>query len=61
MTSHVGFVFSWLLFSAVPAMVANTKNRSWVAWYVISLLISPLISLIVLIAIGDKEEGGSDQ
>lgn len=43
----MGFVI-WLGLSLIPAAVAKGKGRSFVGWFIISLLISPLLSLIIV-------------
>ncbi len=34
----------WLLFAAVPAILASQKGRSAVGWFVLALVISPLLA-----------------
>lgn len=41
----------WALFCLIPAYVAAQKDRSPLAWFLIALLISPLIALIVVAVI----------
>ena len=42
--------FGWLLFSIIPAIIASNKGRSGVAWFFLSLLLSPLFAgLLVLV------------
>lgn len=49
-------VFIWIFFSFIVCIVAYSKGRSWAGWFFLSILISPLISLIVLLCVGDSEE-----
>jgi hypothetical protein len=36
----------WFLFAAVPAILAYQKGRSAVGWFVLALVISPLLALL---------------
>lgn len=38
-----------LVFGAITGIVAKARNRSFLAWFFISLIISPLISIIILL------------
>lgn len=51
-TFWTAILISSALFSAVVAWTAAQKNRNPWSWFFISLAISPLVSLLVLIAIG---------
>jgi len=42
-------VITLLVFWGLIAIIAKAKNRSAIAWILLSLLISPLITLIVII------------
>jgi len=42
----VGYVFFWIAFCVVVAIVAKNKGRSGIAWFFISFLISPLLAWI---------------
>lgn len=47
----------WLmLFAGVVAYIASQRGRSGLNWFFISILISPLISFIILIAIPAREK-----
>lgn len=50
-----GFLF-WFVISIVVGAVASNKGRSGIGWFFISLLITPIISLIILLCIGDSDE-----
>ena len=41
------FIF-WLILSIVVGVFAGTKNRSGFGWFMLSLLISPIITLILV-------------
>lgn len=49
------FIF-FLIFCLIVAVVAGVKGRSGFGWFIISFLISPLLSLIILLIIGDNKE-----
>jgi hypothetical protein len=42
----------YLAFCAIPAWIASTKQRSPIAWFFISILISPLLAFVIVILIG---------
>lgn len=46
------FLF-WILFSFVVAFIAGNKGRSGFAWFFLSILISPLLTLILVLALKD--------
>jgi len=43
--------FTWIGFSAVVAVAANTRGRNAVAWFFLSLLISPLLAGLLVLAL----------
>ena len=45
------FIF-WILFSFAVILLANRFDRSGVGWFLISLVVSPLIAAIFLVIIG---------
>lgn len=54
-------VFAWIIISVAVAIHANRLNRSWAGWFFLSILISPLLTIILLLASGPlpKVEDGS--
>lgn len=48
----LGLVF-WLVFAGIVAVVASGQRREPILWFVIALLISPLIALVILLVVGD--------
>ena len=46
------FVF-WLAFSLIPPVVASKRGRRGVEWFIIGILISPVIATIVVVAMKD--------
>ncbi len=45
----------WLIISIVPAIIAPSRGRRWGVWLLISLLISPLLGLILVVALPSKK------
>ena len=45
----------WLFFAAVVGFYAATRNRSFVGWSIIALLISPLIAIVILAVVPQAE------
>lgn len=53
------FVFAllgMLAMSAVVAGLASSRGRSWEGWFFISLLLSPLLGLILVLALGETPD-----
>ena len=46
----------WLVFAGIVGWVASERDRGPVAWFFLSLLLSPLIGLIALLAAGEPSE-----
>jgi hypothetical protein len=42
------FVFVWFVFAIVVGVAASSRNRSGAGWFLLSLLVSPLITTIWL-------------
>jgi len=55
----IAIILGWLAGAGLVAFVAGEKNRSPGGWALISLLFSPVLSLLALIAAGDGRAGGS--
>ena len=49
--------FFWVLFSICVCMLAKSRHRSAIGWFILSLFISPLIALILIAVLG---EGGTE-
>lgn len=43
--------FGWIFLSFVPAILAPGRGRSGIAWYFISLLISPLLATVLVLGL----------
>jgi len=46
----------WLIFSFVIGIIAFNKGRNFLGYFVLSILISPLITLIIILLLGDSEK-----
>lgn len=49
------YIFFWLILSIFVALFASSQNRSGIGWFFASLLISPIVSVIILLAVGKVE------
>lgn len=49
------YLLFWIGLSIVAAIIAKNKGRSAIAWFFISCLISPLLSLILVIVLKPNE------
>lgn len=47
----MGFVFFWLLFAVLVGFFANNKGRSGFGFFLLSLLLSPLIGFIIALLV----------
>ena len=54
------FVIPWLFFSVLVGILANSNDRSGCGFFLLSLLISPLVTAIIVLIIGNKSPTGSD-
>ncbi len=45
----MGFFFGWLIFSGVVAYIASSRGRLAFDYFLISVLLSPLIGLVILL------------
>lgn len=52
----MGVFFGWLILSIIVACIASSKGRSGFGWFCLSMLVSPLISVIILLCVGDSQE-----
>lgn len=46
----------WLLFSAIVAGFASEKGRSAFVFFVLSIVLSPIIAVIILLFLGDNDK-----
>ena len=50
------WVVLWLYF-LLPASMARNRNRSALIWVLISLFGSPILAVLLLLALGEREPG----
>ena len=49
------FIF-WLLFAVAVGAIASSKGRSGIGWFLLAVIISPLIAVIIVAIIGEIGE-----
>ena len=49
------FILIWVCFSVLVWMMADKRGRSGFLWFLLSLFISPLLSIIFLLVAGDAD------
>ena len=49
-------IFFWVVFCILVASYANSKGRSGLAYFLLAVILSPLIAFIILAAAGDSNE-----
>ena len=47
----LGLAFTWLMFTIIVGVAANTRGRSGVGWFLLAALISPLIAGLLVLAL----------
>lgn len=47
----MGLILGWLVFAIVVAIIAPSRGRSAFGWFLLSLLISPVLGLILVLAL----------
>lgn len=45
----MGFVFVWVVATVLVAVCANARGRSGLGWFLLSLVISPILAIIALL------------
>lgn len=50
------YLFINMLIALIPAVMARSRGRSQFGWFLFSVLISPIISIIILLCLGDTEK-----
>lgn len=48
-------LFLWLALSAIVGVAANTRGRAGLGWFVLAILISPLLAGLLVLALRKKE------
>lgn len=51
-----GLAIAWVLYVTIPVRMARKRNRNAVIWVLVSLLVSPLVSYILLAIIGKNKD-----
>jgi hypothetical protein len=51
-----GYYVGWGTLSLINAGLAQTKNRSGLLWFAISLILGPIATLLIVVL--DREKGG---
>ena len=54
-------ITAWVFFSVLAALFAGRRGRSWLGWFLLSLLISPLITVILLFILPNHAEPGLER
>ena len=54
--SDPGYYVGWGTLSLINAGLAQTKNRSGLLWFAISLILGPIATLLIVVL--DREKGG---
>ena len=52
----VGLVVAWLFWIHIPAKMARTRCRSALGWVLLTWILSPLWTIILLLILGDSSE-----
>jgi hypothetical protein len=53
------FVIFWLLFAVVVGVVASSRGRSGVGWFLLAVVISPLLAIILVALMPSKRDAPS--
>lgn len=48
---ELAFLFFWIVFAIIVGVAANTRGRDGVGWFVLAVLISPLLAGLLLLAL----------
>ncbi|TIQ85259.1 MAG: zinc ribbon domain-containing protein [Mesorhizobium sp.] len=52
------FLIFWLGFSLIVGVAASKRNRSGAAWFFLSLIFSPLLAGLFMLALGENKPSG---
>ncbi|MGL5488556.1 MAG: hypothetical protein ACRDCI_11930 [Plesiomonas shigelloides] len=52
----IGLLVMGIILPVLCGYVASQKGRNWFAWVCISLIVTPIIALVALAAIGDNKK-----
>lgn len=51
----IGLAVAWILYITIPLKMAQKRGRSALVWVLVSILLSPLVSYILLAILGKKK------
>ena len=54
--AFVGLFVLWFFWVRLPAQMARNRGRSALGWVLLTWVLSPLWSIILLLIVGDSEE-----
>lgn len=46
------WVIGWVIWSIVVSIIASAKGRRGFTWFLISILVSPLVAMVLVLALG---------
>ena len=52
----VGIIVLWLFWIHIPAKMARTRGRSALGWVLLTCVLSPIWTIILLLILGDSPE-----
>jgi hypothetical protein len=53
-----GIFLTWFAFAIIVGVAANTRGRNWAGWFVLAVLLSPLIAGLLLLALPRYDDAG---
>lgn len=56
MIEIIAIAFFWIAFAMIVAVAANTRGRIGIGWFILALVISPLIAGLLVIALPDRRK-----
>lgn len=51
-------LFLWITLSIIVGVAANTRSRAAGAWFLLSMIISPLLAGLLLLALPKRDDAG---
>lgn len=57
----IGIFVTWLIFAILVAVYANGKGKSGFLYFILSVILSPLIGFLIAVISGDNEDGLVEQ
>ncbi len=56
MPTLIVFFVLWLVFAIAVGVIADAKGRSFLVWFILSFIFSPLIAGLIVVALGPEAE-----